>query len=153
IIAGKICPYTCCSLFFDVGPPNITPRCSAGEPVSFFAGPCDCMVFDLACGHTQLKLNMAAVFAGMTQDPRERCCRILAGSHKIRELLIFIAQFTSLELAMAGSPLNSLGEMAPVACGCHGTGMFVWARRQNFCATRDQSCSCGIHSGKSARRS
>lgn len=133
--------------------PCVAPRGFARKPVSLLVRSRYCSSFRMAIRHTQFKLNMATVLAGMAKDARRHCFRRLAAGYEIREFFIFITQSPALELAMPGSTLNALSKVAPVACGSHGAGMLMRTWRQNFCAAGDQGCARGIYAGKSARSS
>src|SRR6185437_14453143 len=130
--------------------PFVSPVGLTGAFVIFFRGFGDCRLFQAATRCAEFKLNMAAVFLWVADDSGLDWIQLKPSGDNVRELFIFKAQRSALDAAMSGRALKALGEVAPVAGGCHGAGFSMRAWRQDSGALLDQKATCSIDCSEAA---
>jgi hypothetical protein len=111
--------------------PEIAPFRFAGAFIGFFAGARDGAILYFAVLCAERKLDMAAMLAGMTHNARSCGWRGAFGGEEIRKFLVFITQRAAFQLPVLRRAFHSLGEMAPVSCGSHGTHEMMRTRSKD----------------------
>ena len=117
--------------------PCIAPFGLAREFIGRFLRFCDGPRFQTS-GRAQIEVQKSRMFPRMPDDPGFCRREGQAAGDKVREFFIFIAQRSTLELAMFRGTLHALGKMTPVAGSSHGTFMTMRTRRQQIRPGRNQ---------------
>ena len=93
---------------------------------------------------------MAAVFLWMADDSGLDWIQLKPSGDNVRELFILKAQRSAFDAAMSGRALKALGEVAPVAGGCHGAGLSMRAWRHDSGALLNQEATRSIDCSEAA---